>query len=448
MAAERNSFKVGLMTVVVGLIFFGILLWISRGVGGDTRTITIYFDAEPAMPGIAEGSSVLVGGQTVGKVLRAVLKKRETKSNDGADSYDVVVEAEIQEFIELRTDYKVFAEGPPLGGDGLIKIKLGTAQERFDLDQPLKGSPPGGFSAVLASMQGELNGDDPTSLLGQIKSQLDPGSDASLMAKLLSSMNDLNVISASIRTEFDPAQRASLLASIHTIMDNINSTTAALRAEFDAEKPSVLLGKVHLAMNTLNAGLETTKRILSDNESPIGSTLQHVQSTSEKLDMRIAENIAQQTDPAFADGLMYKLNLAATELEFALEDIHVVTKTAREIIVLNRENINKLLLNFKETSDHLKSAAKYVLQRPWRLLNAPSDTEDRQHAIFDAARNFAEAATRLDNAASQLRALSDMHDGNIPTHSPDLARIRAELVQTRAKFGQAEDKLWSQLGVR
>lgn len=448
MAAERNSFKVGIMTIVVAAIFFAILLWISRGVGGATRTITIHFNADPTMPAIGEGSSVIVGGQTVGKVLRAVLEKRDADPKNGTDSYDVVVDAEIQDFIELKTDYEVFAEGPPLGGDGLIKIKPGTAKQSFDLDQPLQGSPPGGFAAVLATMQGELNGDDPTSLLGQIKSQLDPASEASLMAKLLTSMNDLNVISASIKTELDPAQRASLLASVHTIMDNLNGTTAALRAEFNAEKPSVLLGKVHIAMNSLNNGLETANRMLSDNEPLVGSTLQHVQSTSEKLDTRIAENVARQTDPAFAEGLVSKLNVAATELEAALEDIHVVTKTTRDVVVLNRENINKLLLNFKETSDHLKSAAKYVLQRPWRLMNAPSDTENKQHAIFDAARNFAEAATRLDDATTQLRALSDMHDGNIPSDSPDLARIRADLVKTREKFSQAEDKLWGQLGVR
>ena len=82
------------------------------------------------------------------------------------------------------------------------------------------------------------------------------------------------------------------------------------------------------------------------------------------------------------------------------------------------------------------------------MLNAPDKTETRQHAIFDAARNFAEAATRLDDATTQLRALAELHDGRIPGDSPDLARVRTMLTNSREKFGQAEAELWRQLGIK
>jgi len=71
-----------------------------------------------------------------------------------------------------------------------------------------------------------------------------------------------------------------------------------------------------------------------------------------------------------------------------------------------------------------------------RLLNEPKPAEAKQQAIFDAARNFAEAATRIDDAASQLRALSDQHNGEIPSDSADLARLQADLKQTQDSIGR------------
>ncbi len=448
MAVGRNPFKVGLMTIVVIATAIAVLLWLSSGPSGKMRPVTIRFDSDPSMPTLSPGSAVLMGGQLVGKVVRVGWPSTRAADREGDRAYYVKVEAEIDKNLVLRTDYRIFAEGPPLGGDGIIKIDAGSAEDTVAEGAPLSGSAPAGFGAIMAALQSELNGDDPGSLLGRIKTELDPGSPASLMAKLLQSMDDLNAVTSSARTEFDPAQRAALLAKLHELMDNVNCTTGALRAEFDAENPSVLLGKIHMAMDAVNSGLSALSRIMHDNEPVVDRTLAHVASTAEKLDNRIAENIARQTDPAFVEGMTARLNRAATHMNAILEDIQVVTGTTREVVVLNRENINKLLLNFKETSDHLRSASKYVLERPWRLLQSPSDTETRQHDIFDAARNFADAATRLDDATAQLKALSEMHNGNIPTDSPDLAGIRDRLERTSKKFNRAETELWKQLGVK
>ncbi|MCA9255011.1 MAG: hypothetical protein KDA33_05210, partial [Phycisphaerales bacterium] len=67
-------------------------------------------------------------------------------------------------------------------------------------------------------------------------------------------------------------------------------------------------------------------------------------------------------------------------------------------------------------------------------------------AILDAARSFAEAATRLDDATAQLKALSELHNGMIPFNDPDLEQLRSELKATQEKYQQAEAKLWAELG--
>ncbi len=442
MAKERNALQVGIVTSVVILAFFVILIWISKNVGGDMKQITIRFKSSAAMPTIVPGSAVLVGGQRVGKVVEARLEKHPIEGADGQpprEGYFVVADAEIRSDLVLRKDCEIVAEGPPLGGDGLLKIELGTAEGIIESGEVIEGAEPGGFGAVLAGLNKEFDETDPTSLLAQIKSQLDPEGSQSIMAKVLQSLDDINVVTASLSNELGSTEKTTLLAKLHAIVDNINMTTGSLRRELGTQQPDMLLGKIHIAMDAINDDLSAVSSLIKNNEAAVSNTLQHVEKT--------AANIAAETDPAKADSLMASFKQASTKLNEALNDINVVTDTTRQVVVLNRENINKLLVNFKESSDHIKTGVKYVLRHPWRLLNEPSITEIKQQAIFDAARSFAEAATRIDDASAQLRALAELHEGEIPGDDPDLARIQTALKETQEKYSKAEEQLWRELGV-
>jgi hypothetical protein len=303
--------------------------------------------------------------------------------------------------------------------------------------EAIQGSEPAGFSAILAGLQGELDGTNPKSLLGQIKSQLDPEGGQTLMAKLLQSLSDINAMTASLSRELKPEEKAALLAKMHAVADNINSTTGALRREFDAGEPTHLLAKLHLAIDAVNDGLGTVTGLLKTGEPRVTRTLEHLETT--------AANIAAETDPDRPDSLVAHLKTAGEKLNTALADINEVTGTTRQVIVLNRENINKLLLNFKEASDHIKTGVKYVLRHPWRLLNEPALAEIQQEAILDATRSFTEAATQIDDATTQLQALAELHQGNVPSDDPDLARILADLKRTHDQYQKAEAALWQQL---
>lgn len=442
MSRERNSLRIGIVMVFTVTVFFVVLIWISQRVGGEMRTITIRFKATPAMPTLVPGSAILVGGHKVGKVLSVELDRlavQDAADSKGEEAYYLLVQCEIREDLDVRTDCTVFAEGPPLGGDGIVKIDLGAAEDPISPDQIIEGSPPAGLGAALAALQSELDADNPDSLLGRIKSQLDPDAEASLMAKLLLSLDDINHVTAGLSRELDVEQKAALLAKIHEVVDNINTTTGSLRTEFDSQRPSLLLGKVHLAMDTVNDGLATLAGILKSSEAPVARTLESVEAT--------AENISRETDPANVDGLLAHFKEGSKRLNASLADINAVTETTRQVVVLNRENVSKLLLNLKESSDHIKTGVKYVLRHPWRLLNEPAIKEIKQQAIFDAARCFSEAATRIDDATSQLRVLAELYEGNIPADHPDLARISADLNRTREAYQKAEAELWRQLGI-
>lgn len=443
MAVERNAFKVGLVTLVTGAAFFMILIWISQRVGGDLQRIAVRFKSSPSMPSLMKDSGVLVGGQKVGNVVSAALRAEEVRDAGKTSShteYYVYVEADLRADLKLKSDCKAIAEGPPLGGDGILKIDLGVAPKAWEKGRVIEGADPAGFAAILASLQDEFDGNNPDGLLGQIKTQLDPHSELSLMAKLLKSVGDVNAMTASLNKQLGSEEKATLMAKLQEIMDHVNGATGALRAEMDSKKPDVLLGKVHLAMDSMNDGLMAISRVLTTNEATINQSMKNVEKTT--------ANIAGETDPAKPESLMSHFKQAGDKLNQTLADINTVTGTTRDVMVLNRENINRMLINFKESSDHLKNGLKFVLRHPWRLMNTPKDQETRQQAISDAARNFSDAASRIDDAAAQLRALADLYGGKIPGDNPELARIEADLKETRAKYQEAESQLWKELNVK
>lgn len=139
---------------------------------------------------------------------------------------------------------------------------------------------------------------------------------------------------------------------------------------------------------------------------------------------------------------------AGRRLNASMADINQVTDTTRQVVVLNRENLNRLLANFKEASDHIKSGAQHVLRHPWRLFKEPSLPELREEVLLDAARSFADAAARVDDASARLQALSEIYGGSIPLDDPDLAQILADLKQTQAQYQAAEAEFWRKMGLK
>jgi len=451
MPAERNAVKLGTTLIVIFLLFFGILLWLPNSLGGGpTQTFRVRFPQEWALPTLIKDSKVLVAGRPVGKVTGIKLDEMAIdpeQATRGTDLY-LLVTAEMEKAVELRKDCQIRAVGEVLGGNGTLIVDVGSSAQPADLSKVLEGASPGGFNAYLTSLGNELDANNPKSMLGLIKYQLMADKHGTVMAKLQLSMDDLNAVTRSAALQLDPEQKRSLLAKLERTLDEINGATTSLRAQFDAGRPDAALGKVHTALDTLNGGLRTAAAILDENRVPINQIVKHMESTAAKVDTRIVESIAEQVDTRNASGILAKVNVAMDDLNRALKDITVVTGTTRDVVVYNRDNVNTILMNFRQTSEIMKSGMQYVVAHPWLLMRGPTPTASKQQAIFDAARSFAEAAQSLDDVTSHLKSLADMNNGQIASDNPELRNIRSELEATFAKFKQAESALWRELGVK
>jgi len=449
MTRQRNYFSLGLWVVVVAVLFFAALIFIGGRQWGQTyRSYTIRYPVTYALPDeIKPGAQVFCGASLVGRVEQIELRREE--SDAGQPKLWACLDVRVAEIIPLRSDCVIVARGPLLGGGGKLVIKdPGRHGAPLEEGAVITGAPSGSMEEALDALNAELDPGNPVGLLATIKSQLDPADVNSILSKIHRSLDDVNVMSRSLARQLEPTQRDALLGKLHAALDNVNATTRRLREEMQTAPDATLLAKVHAALDAVNDGLADVTGMVEENRPTIREALVTVQRTAGTIEQGIIEPIVSEVNLANTRSLLSQLHAAFDKIDAVLGDVEVIGQTARKTVVLNEDRFNQLMMNITETAAHLKGASKDLRRNPWRLFYRPSLEETKQLNIFDAAREFAEAAARLDDSATQLSALMKSSGGTVPADDPDLAEIRQRLGETFEDYTRAEEALWRQLDVR
>ena len=450
MAKKHDSFRLGLTVIITMALFVAVILFIGAGFKPERRVpFVVRFPHTLNLPLLEKDADVIGFGRVVGQItaLREVEAPDSQRPSAGPMLY-LEVEATINQSVGLRQDCRIVAEGPPLGGRGYIRVTdRGSVEERIDSSKPVYGSA-SGFAAALDLLSAELDEKNPDGLLNTVKSQLDPDHAASLIAKIHRSLDDVNAMTRAIALQTDANQKEALITKLGLVLDNLNLTTGYLRDQMNPEHEGVVLDKIQAALDSLNAGLAEAAAMLKDNRPHVTGAIQSVERTAATLDSGIATPIARELDKSNPESLLGMLHVSFGRVMTSLGDLNVITDSTKRVVVLNSDRFNRLIENVKETSDHLKATSKDLYRNPWRLLYRPSLEETKELNIFDAAREFSEASARLDDSAAQLKSLVESRQGSVATDDPELARIRAHLLETFEKFQAAEKSLWEQLGTR
>ena len=449
MAKQTNYFSLGLWVIFVFVLFFATLIYIGGGQWGRSyRAYSLRYPVTFALPDeIKPGAPIFCGGAEVGQVNGIELQRVEPEGE--SPSLWVYLAIEVDEVIPLRSTCKIVARGPLLGGGG--KLVISDPGLEGDILQPgslIDGAPAGSFDVALDRLNAEMDPTNPSGLLAAVKSQLDPDDMRSIIAKVHTSLDDLNQVTHRVARQLDPHERDVLMGKLHLILDNINQTTAQLRAEAATDVRGTLLAKVHAALDAVNRGLVEVTGILEENRPVARDTLLGVQRTIDTIEHGIAEPIASELNRENVRSLLAQLHSSFEKVNDSLDNIHALSSRARTMVALNEDRFNRLMMNVSETAVHLKSASKDLRRNPWRLFYRPSLEETKQLNIFDAAREFSEAAARLDDSTTRLDALIKSSGGNVPADAPELADILERLQQTFEDYTQAEEALWKQLNVR
>lgn len=452
MQREPNYLALGLTVTVILTLFFGVLLFIA-GTGRWGRTyqkVTVRFPHTLPLPALKAGSEVVCGGTPAGTVRSVKLQNIKVDPKSDRGDLFVVVEAEIDTAIDLRKDCQVRAEGPPLGGQGrLIVVNRGTSPEPLTEDDLIEGLPPTGLGAVVQNLGDrlaeELDDKNTESLLHKIKSQLDTEVPASLLAKIHTITDDLKATTGQIRNQLDPGQQEALIVKLDAALSDVQAMTAALRAETNAQDASALLGRVHTALVALQEASRSAAAILRENRPAVRSTLANVQAATESITERLIPSVTAQMDANHEASLMAKFHVAADRTNAALENLSEMTGTARNLLAVNRDSLDQTVQNLRETSEHLRTASREIRSSPWRLLYQPSEAELERMRIVEAARLFSDAAARLDDAFSRLKAYLQAAGPTLEPQDQQLKKLQERLKLAFEKLTEAEKHFWQRL---
>ncbi len=446
MASDRNAFKLGLTLIGFFIVFCGVLWFLAPEDRGDTL-LQVRFPHERFGTVLKPGGEVLCGGKNVGSIQDLQLSTLKDPAS-GRDELYAVVTFLVDASLGLRRDCRIIPTEALLGGMGALVIKDRGLAEPVAAGQMLEGEPATSIADLTAALGRQLDPQNPAGLLALIQTQLDPANARSLIAKVHQSLSDVNTLTRNLAGETDVTTKAALLSKLHDILDNVNLTTAALRDQVNLKSDTTAVAKVHRVLDQLNLSLQSAQGILEENREPIRRTVAHVESTSEILEKQIAARLAQQLDASNAAGLLARIHVAIERLGHSLENVDSITGDVREVVSLNKNNIDTMIGNLKETSDHLKAGSKEIRLNPWLLLYTPKPDEVSRSQLFGTARAFSEGATRLDDAVARLESISRNPAANSPANHEEVAKIRAQLKETFEKFNQAEQKLWAQLKIQ
>jgi ABC-type transporter Mla subunit MlaD len=354
-----------------------------------TATFTLADD----IGGLRVGDDVRVGGLKVG-IVKSLGIERQTEGGAGQQPR-ILVTFDLPERIQLREGARIGVQNTVTGTSWLNFDNLGTGAPIAE-DVPLVGRA-GSMTQILNTVQ-----------------ELGP---------------ELKQIARDVRT--------ITLPKVNTTADNAAGLLGDARADL---KPAI--ERYHAAMTRLTEALTHLRDILGDGKGDIRTTIANLKDTTGTLKETLPP-VMNKLDSALAkvNTSLDTAQVALKDLTHTMENAKNVSADVRSILTRNKSRIDELAQSAKEAGDNLKFATAEIRRSPWRLLYKPRPGEVANLNLFDAARDFAEGANDMSDAATALRdALKD------PKADPQhIQKLVDELDKSFGNFRTVEDALWNRV---
>lgn len=409
MRRDRNALKSGVFIILTVVLIIAVIVGIKGAENlsepKDQRAVS--FDLKSDVGGLQVGDDVRVGGFKVGTVKEITVVGADQESAKELPRVRVVFS--FPKRYLLRRDALLRIQSTVTGQSCLNFEALGTGA-KLPANEELAGRA-GSLSEVLASL---------SNLSGPVTHIIDTVDHTTLPA-VNTTVSKFGGTADSFKATGDHATQLvdDARAQVPTAMD-----------------------RYKVVMETANAALGKIRDFFGDSSSDFRSTLTHFASISSTIDQKmpsIVENV---------DGALKKVNTTVTSANAALEDIKVIaantrdiTGTAKTVIVGNRGKIDSMVTSLKATSKNLEAATVEIRRSPWRLLYKPAPNEMANLNLYDAARQFADGATELNDASLALR--DAMKDGK--ADQATVEKLMAKLNGSFENFQKVENQLWTKV---
>jgi phospholipid/cholesterol/gamma-HCH transport system substrate-binding protein len=183
---------------------------------------------------------------------------------------------------------------------------------------------------------------------------------------------DFNVLTAQIN-DLAPQAQQLIIA--------LNDRAADLKVTLD--RVNDLLSAQNRA--NLSAALASTRGMLDENRPALHSTLQHLNSVSEKLEPLLDDfrKTSAEANKAIdhIDSLVGEnradIRQAVAELRRTLTNMTDLTAHLTQTLDVNSENIDELLDNFRHVSENLREFTATIKARPYTLIRSSNPREHK-----------------------------------------------------------------------
>ena len=446
MKTRNQDFALGLTVIVFLALFLVTIFFLAPSLGGATRPIVVHFRHVDGLAPLKAGSLVLLSGAIeIGQVTSVEIREVEIESPSGSRRQTIIVaRAEIDESLSLYGDCEITTDVPLIGGNGtMVIVNVGTPGVPLPPDH-IDGQPPQGMAA-FASLSRRLLAEG--GVVDRIDRMLDPEAEGSLLNKVKLSLTDINAMTAELKTQLSTQQQKTLLGKIHLILDDLNATTAAVRTQMLVDSDVSLLAKFNTALDLVHQSLTELNAMLQEDRPLLHDTLASIEHATRAINEEMIAHLTAEFDPHNPASLLAKLHVSMDSINTSLANLQVVSETGKHMLVLNRPQLERILENVREMSEELTLSSKEIRLNPSRLIWGPGKAQASKLDLFTAARDFAQAATYLDDAAARLQAILQVtSDGqHLPESGDEVRAIYESLHAAFERFQRAESFFWDQM---
>lgn len=398
MADERNALKAGIFIVAAVVLAIGVIVGIQGLEKFTQPTVmrSVQFELQDDLGGLRVGDDVRVGGFKVGVVRQIELM---SDPNRPTQEPKIVVMFSMPSRYVVRRDAKIAIQGTVTGTSWLNFESLGSGGD-LPVDEPLAGRP-GMMTQVLASLQ---------EVVPQVQA-----------------------VVADVRTKTVPLVNDTL-----SRYGQAADHAGGLLTDFRQRLPG-MIEKYDTVADRTSEMMVQVRDLIGDTRGDFRGTMANVRAASGDFKDKLPSLLDQ------ADAVLKRMTTLVDEINKTMVDVQKtvahtrdLTESARNIIVGNRGKFDGMIAALKMTADNLKGASAEIRRSPWRLLYKPGPGEMANLNLFDSARQFAEGAGALNDAAVSLRDALNNPD----ISKEDIQKLMNQVDQSFSHFQEVEQKLW------
>jgi ABC-type transporter Mla subunit MlaD len=419
MSKQRNAVKVGTFILLSVALIFTLVVAINRGAGMFSSAQVRYasFTLADDLSGLRVGDDVRIGGFTVGEVRSIQLVApdhpklpRRPASVQPPPSAMILVEFSVPKKYKLYDDARIGIQTTFTGQSWLNFDHIGSGAELVN-DAPALIGRPSPFNAILASAP-------------QLADQLN----MTISDVRLQTIPRVNGILEDVRGQTVP----KVNQTVDGFKDTADTATALITDVRGEVKPAV--EKYHAVTDSANRMLANIGDVFGESKTDMKGTFTNLNAVTGSVKEKLP-GILEKVDAAMA-----KMDSAVVNAAASLENIRNMTGSANSVISGNKSRLDGMIASLKATGDNLKYASAEIRRSPWRLLYKPPKNEVANLNIFDSARQFAEGANDLNDAA---QALKDAVNSNAP--EDDVKKLMERVEKSFTNFADVEKRLWAEV---